>query len=408
MTPLRILLVSRNFFPTGVHGGAQVSVQQLGQALQQRGHDVAVLNVDDHEHRGVHEPTGLREYRLALRNLYVRGAQSRPKRLLWHAIDRFGHAMDARYRAVIEEFRPNIINTHVMAGIGLGIWRAADSLGVPVVHRVSDYYLMCLNSGVRKRDTNCDGVCAGCRRFALNPTQRQSASVRHIIYVSERIRAIYDAAGVFPPTTPSTILTGAYTPKRPVPERPDLIDPARITLGFFGRLSPEKGIEAMIALLRRLTPGSWQLRVGGDGDPAYVASLKAATADLPVTFLGYQKPDDFYEQVDALIVSSLWEEPSGRVAFESGIHGLIPIVSNRGGLPEMVDHGARGLVYDPERGETLVAAVERAASDRAFREAVRARWKIGRLEFDPDSVAERTLAIYRSVLASGDGAAIAA
>lgn len=398
---MRVLLVSRNYFPAKVHGGAQVSVSQLAKGLQALGHEVAVLNVDDHEHVGLHEGTGVPEYRVKLRNLYLRGAHPAPKRLAWHAIDRFGSLMDARYRKVIEEFRPDIINTHVMAGIGLGIWRVADAMGVPVVHRVSDYYLLCLNSGVRKRDENCVGVCDSCRRFALAPSKRQSGSVRHIIYVSQRIRQIYDEAGVFPGTTPNTILTGAYLPKRPVAERDDLIEAGRITLGFFGRISPEKGIDKLAALLRGLEPGSWRLLIGGDGEPGYVASLKASMADLPVEFLGYQKPDDFYEKVDALIVSSLWEEPSGRVAFESGIHGLIPIVASRGGLPEMVDFGERGLVFDPEDGETLKDAVRRAATDRAFREQVRARWRVDRRDFDPDVVAERTLDIYRSVLGEG-------
>jgi glycosyltransferase involved in cell wall biosynthesis len=395
---MRVLLVSRNYFPAHVHGGAQVSVSQLAQGLQARGHAVAVLNVDDHAHEGIHEATGVPEYRLPLRNLYLRGEQSAPKRIGWHLIDRLGDRMAADYRRVLRDFRPDIINTHVMAGIGTTIWRVAAEQRVPIVHRVSDYYLMCLNSGHRKGDSNCVGVCGSCRALALTPARRRTPLVQHIIYVSEKIRSIYDENGVFPRDVPSTILTGAYQPKRPVPPRPDLIDPSCLTIGFFGRLSPEKGLEELLPMLRTLPAGGWRLRIGGDGKPDYVNKLKQMAADLPVTFLGVQKPDDFYAAIDTLVVSSLWDEPSGRVAFESGIHGVIPIVASRGGLPEMVAFGERGLVFDPEAPATLLAAIARVREDRAFRDQVRARWLVDRRDYDPDVVAERTLAVYERLV----------
>ncbi len=395
---IRILLVSRNYFPTAVHGGAQVSVAQLAQGLQSLGHTVAVLNVDDHAHLGIHAVTGIREYRLRLRNLYLRGDHPAPTRLAWHAIDRLGDRMAADYRAVLHDFRPDVINTHVMAGIGTTIWHVAAACGVPVVHRVSDYYLMCLNSGHRKGGRNCSGVCGSCRVLALAPARRRTALVRHVIYVSEKIRSIYDANAIFPRAVPTTILTGAYRPAQAVAPRPDLLEPGHLTIGFFGRLSPEKGLEQLLPMLRTLPAGSWRLRVGGDGKPDYVNKLRELAQSLPIDFLGVQAPDDFYATIDALVVSSLWDEPSGRVAFESGIHGVIPIVAARGGLPEMVAHGERGLVFDPDAPATLLAAIARVREDRSLREQVRARWLIDRHDYDPGVVAERTLAIYERLV----------
>ncbi|MBW6528265.1 glycosyltransferase [Sphingomonas sp. RHCKR7] len=391
-------MVSRNYFPARVHGGAQVSVMQLAQGLQARGHAVAVLNVDDHAHRGLHAASGIPEYRLRLRNLYLRGDHPAPTRIGWHLIDRLGDRMAADYRAVLRDFRPDVINTHVMAGIGTTIWRVAAAWGVPVVHRVSDYYLMCLNSGHRKKGANCTGVCRSCRALALAPARRRTPLVRHVIYVSEKIRSIYDCSDVFPRDVPTTILTGAYRPERPVAPRPDLLEPDRLTIGFFGRISPEKGLEQLLTMLRTLPGDSWRLRVGGDGRSDYVNQLKELARDLPVDFLGVQAPDDFYATIDTLVVSSLWDEPSGRVAFESGIHGVIPIVAARGGLPEMVAHGERGLVFDPDAPATLLAAIARVRGDRALRERVRARWLIDRHDYDPDVVAERTLAIYERLV----------
>ncbi|MCC6828162.1 MAG: glycosyltransferase [Novosphingobium sp.] len=376
-----------------------MSVAQIAKGLKSLGHEVAVLNVDDHEHWGTHDGTGVPEYRLKLRNLYTQGPQPAPKRVAWHLVDRLGSAMAADYRRVLRDFRPDIVNTHVMAGIGVGFWQAAAAEGVPIVHRVSDYYLLCLNSGHRKGDENCQGVCPGCRVLALSQARGPARLVNHVVYVSDKIRSIYDEAGVFPADTPGSIIHGAYQPARPVAPRSDLIEPGCLTIGFFGRIAPEKGLAEMLETLAKLPAGGWKLRVGGDGDPAYVAHLKHLAEGLLVTFLGRQSPDDFYATVDTLIVSSLWDEPSGRVAFESGIHGLVPIVAARGGLPEMVDYGARGLVFDPDDPDTLRAAIAKVMTDAPFREQVRARWARDAHDYLPDVVAQRTLAIYRSVLA---------
>jgi glycosyltransferase involved in cell wall biosynthesis len=395
---MRVLLVSRNYFPPKVHGGAQVSVMQLGQGLRRLGHEVAILNVDDHEHFGIHEATELPEYRLKLRNVYLRGEQSAPKRIAWHLIDRLGNRMEGEYRRVLADFRPDIINTHVMAGIGTGIWRVASDMRVPIVHRVSDYYLLCLNSGHRKNGENCASVCGSCRALALAPSRRHTSLVNHVIFVSQKIRSIYEAANVFPGHMPNTIIHGAYRPKQAIPARLDRVDQDCLTIGFFGRISPEKGLEELIAMLRTLPADGWRLMVGGDGNPAYVAKLRKMAADLPITFLGVQTPDAFYAIVDTLIVSSLWDEPSGRVAFESGIHGVIPIVASRGGLPEMVGFGTRGLVFDPDDPATLLSAIAQVRDDKALRERIRERWVQDTHEYDPDFVAGRTLEIYERLL----------
>jgi Glycosyltransferase len=394
---MRVLLVTRNFFPAGVRGGAQVSVKQVALGLMELGHDVAVLNVDDHEHIGVHE-SGIPEYRLKLRNVYTQKAGGKLQKALWHFTDRFTNLMEGRYREVIRDFRPDVINTHVMAGIGIGLWKAAAAEKVPVVHRVSDYYLTCINSGYRRGDENCAVACQNCRMLALRNAQTVTPIVSHIIYVSERIKELYDRNAVFPASTPFSIIPGAYRAGS-FRHESNFVDGQRLTLGFFGRIAPEKGLDGLLSTLERLEGVEWSMLVGGPGDKAYIDGLKARFGHLPVDFIGVQNPDDFYSRIDALVVSSLWEEPSGRVAFESGLHGVVPIVTNRGGLPEMVGHGSRGLVFDPEQPDTLIEAVTKVARDHDFRRQVKAAWIAGTPDFDPQVVAQKTYDIYQSVIA---------
>ena len=54
---------------------------------------------------------------------------------------------------------------------------------------------------------------------------------------------------------------------------------------------------------------------------------------------GVAKPRDIYAVTRVLLAPSLWEEPAGRVAAEAMVNGIPALVSDRGGLAEMVGEG---------------------------------------------------------------------
>jgi glycosyltransferase involved in cell wall biosynthesis len=146
-----------------------------------------------------------------------------------------------------------------------------------------------------------------------------------------------------------------------------------LTLGYFGRVSPEKGVPDLI---RTLLPveGKWRLLIGGDGPPDYVERIRASIGEAPVELLGVRTPDEFFAMVDALIVPSLWHDPAPRVVYEAGAHCVTPIVSDRGGSPELAGHGSRGFIYHPDRPETLQAIVRDILRDRTILDEKAARW----------------------------------
>ncbi|WP_413702352.1 glycosyltransferase [Psychromonas sp. KJ10-10] len=54
-------------------------------------------------------------------------------------------------------------------------------------------------------------------------------------------------------------------------------------------------------------------------------------------FIGHTEPAHFFNSIDLLIVPSDWDEPFGRVVVESYSHSTPVLVSNRGGLVELVE-----------------------------------------------------------------------
>ena len=55
----------------------------------------------------------------------------------------------------------------------------------------------------------------------------------------------------------------------------------------------------------------------------------------------------------------------GRVVIEAFAQGRPVLVSNRGGLPELVQQDENGLIFDPEQPESFQRLVRRLSEDRA-------------------------------------------
>lgn len=367
---MRILIASRNFFPAGVVGGGQTSIKYLADYLMERGHTVAVLSLDDFESRGTHGPTGIPEYRLKIRNSSRAGGKSRVDKIAWHFTDRYAGAMRGPFTEVLDEFKPDVLMSNVMSGMTLSLWDAAADRNVPVVHRVNDYYLLCVRSGMRKNEANCATPCSLCNVVALGTSRRKSRLVKDVIYVSDHIKRVHEAHGLF--STPVRAHVHPGGPYRPATTREQIAEQRAqrqaapgLTLGYFGRVAPEKGVPQLIRTLLSLE-GEWRLLIGGDGPADYVDQIRSSIKQAPVELLGVRTPDEFFGMVDALIVPSLWHDPAPRVVYEAGAHGVASIVSDRGGLPELVGYGSRGFIYDPDRPETLQTIVREIMNDRSI------------------------------------------
>jgi len=101
-----------------------------------------------------------------------------------------------------------------------------------------------------------------------------------------------------------------------------------------GFLKPEvkKGIDIVIEIARRM-PNIEFLCYGEK--PVNYEKISSELNNLH--FVGWiNDHKKIFSSIRILIVPSIWEEPFGRVVIEALASGVLPIVSNRGGLPEAV------------------------------------------------------------------------
>jgi glycosyltransferase involved in cell wall biosynthesis len=132
----------------------------------------------------------------------------------------------------------------------------------------------------------------------------------------------------------------------------------RPTIGFVGRVTPEKGVHLLldaVASTSKLKDSCDVVIVGNHGfsasDPLtpYEQDLRktALRTGLSASFLPFQNRTqlpELYNKVDILVVPSVFPEPFGLVVLEANSYGIPVTHSASGGLMEA--SGGQSLVFD--------------------------------------------------------------
>jgi glycosyltransferase involved in cell wall biosynthesis len=168
--------------------------------------------------------------------------------------------------------------------------------------------------------------------------------------------------------------------------------PAAPRLAAVGRLITIKGFDV---LLRAFAAARERI-------PELTLELALRSAAPPgVTFLGHVSPVDAVYERSAVVVVPSRGEGFGMVALEAAERGRAAIVSDVGGLPEIVEDGVTGTVVRAGDHERLAAAIVELVSQpdlvRAYGAAARAR---ALAQFSAETSADGVARLYRNLLQS--------
>lgn len=346
----RILFV-HTLFPTEqdprTHGGAEITSRDLVAGLStQYGFNIEVMRGLPPDSAPRNEKNGaVPVHCLPLRRpywLHDGKKRSSAEKAVWHFLDD-GGLPPRKTDELLERSRPDILLLGNVSGIGWGIAEEAKIRNIPVIQTLHDYYYLCPASTRYHDGRECNSLCS-CftwrRRKALTKMDVVVGVSEHL--VSTHISALKNQ----PPQSIITITNGLHA-REPVKRRRVGLKPV---VGYLGRISPEKGISTLVQAL----PVGVRLLIGGEAKAEWCSEIRAqASAPEYIEFTGFIQPQDFFSQIDLLVVPSLWEEPFGRVSIEAQQAGLPVIVSDKGGLPETVIDGSSGWIFPAGNVEAL-------------------------------------------------------
>lgn len=147
-------------------------------------------------------------------------------------------------------------------------------------------------------------------------------------------------------------------------------DDGKLVLGLISRLTNQKGLDLLNAIIPQLIDGNTQIVVLGSGDPQYEDSFRYYEYTYKGTISSSIMYDEtrahhIYAGADALLVPSLFE-PCGLTQLNAMRYGTIPIVRETGGLKDTVEpynefeNTGNGFTFDRYETGLLLDAINRA------------------------------------------------
>ena len=192
-------------------------------------------------------------------------------------------------------------------------------------------------------------------------------------------------------------------PPRPATP-PGLTDP--FTIGYVGRLVPEKGIAVLLRALVDLPPRCQAQIIGRGPDEARLRAFAAELGlDARVTWQPYIPAQELplaMRALDALVLPSLtrsnWREQFGRVLVEAMAAGVPVVGAASGEIARVI--GDAGTVCPEDDAPALGAALTRLATDPDWWQRCALAGRARALtHFTQEAIAIRLAEVYETIIA---------
>lgn len=399
---MRILHLTA-LYPPHIVGGAERSVEHLAEELAAMGHEVGAACIEREGHpREVRNDVTV--YRMPHSNDFWLEDWPQHGRLsrAWQKMkQQWNFEIERHFDRVLEDFKPDVLNTHSLLDVSTLVWRAASKRGIPIVHTVCEYDLICANAAMFKNGKPCDHWHVNCQ--AISFTKRLNTKMTSAAtFVGKAIRQTHVDHGYFThlPEERRRVIYYSSTVVGGDPERRRAIDRTGkpMSFGYLGRINTEKGVGTIIDALREMGPGDWTCKIAGQAMDDSIERFTAQSEGLPIEFVGWVDPKTFFDEIDVLIVPSIWAEPSPRTIYEAYAVGVPCIGARTGGIPELIGEDNNDWLFAGGDHKELATRIRNvmAKGRESFPPQSEFQWVLD--ESTSRRVAEKFEALYKEVL----------
>jgi glycosyltransferase involved in cell wall biosynthesis len=190
-------------------------------------------------------------------------------------------------------------------------------------------------------------------------------------------------------------------------------DPDPFTVGYLGRIAPEKGLHVLVEAYRRLRsrPGlpPSRMSVAGYLAPEHAGYLAGIRQQLDAWGLTghfhYQGELDrpaklaFLRELSVLSVPAPYPDPKGLYLLEAMASGIPIVQPRRGAASEIVETTGGGILVEPDSPDALADGILELWQNVERRRECGAKGYDGvRTHYSAGRMAQRAIEVYRSVL----------
>jgi len=321
------------------------------------------------------------------------------------------------FRKLICEFKPDIIQVqNLYPLISPSVLLEAALQKIPVAMRCANYRLICPNGLFMIKRRICE-KCSGGREwwcFLRNCENSLFKSAGYALrnYVARKLRFFINNVTMYICLTEfqkHKLIADGFPADR-IAVVPNVVDPKGVEasekqgeyVGYVGRISPEKGLQTIIELARSCN--DIQFKAAGSYDRIPQLAQQAPDNFEFIGHLDKKQLDVFYNNSRMIVLPSICYEGFPSVVIEAMVRQKPVICSRIGGLPEIVEDGVTGLLFEPGRADELAGKIcylwERP---QICRKMGQTGCKKALREYSPEKYYERLMAIYEKAIELGPG-----
>lgn len=351
---MKILMVNKFLYP---NGGSETYIFKLGQALENQGHRVEYFGM---EHPGRIVGNRVDAY---TSNMDFHGGAKLGK-LLYPVKTIYSREARKKIRLVLEDFQPDVchlnnFNYQLTPSILLEIrkWERESGHPCKILYTAHDYQLVCPNHMCRNpnTNTNCENCLGGhflscakgrCIHGSLAKSVIGAAEayfwkwmgvyrqIDHIICCSQFMKTKLDTNPVLAKKT--VVLHNFVEPveKKTVQKKDYVL--------YFGRYSQEKGVATLVQVAKQLPEVSFVFAGSGPLEPLL--------EDVPnIRNVGFQTGaalETLIREAKFTVYPSEWYENCPFSVMESQMYGTPVLGANIGGIPELIEDGKNGRIFE--------------------------------------------------------------
>jgi glycosyltransferase involved in cell wall biosynthesis len=354
-----------NLYPPYVLGGAELYVQHITKKLSAQ-HDISIIttapfgtdnasvsNLEGEEKESIYRfyPLNLYStYNYALKPIFIKP--------IWHLIDVWNPHVYIFVKEVLKREMPEVVHVHNFKGMSASVFSAANDLGIPVIHTVHDYDLICPKTTMLTRtNSSCVTPHSLCRIYRW---LSKRIALTTVIAPSDFMLKTLSSYGLFP-DVPKIMLPLGIEEGEPVPR----VSTGTFDVLYVGRLGKHKGVDTLIEAMKGLDLRNARLHIVGQGSDR-TRLERVAHDDSRIIIYGFLAPDKLrklYSIADVAAVPSIYNEPFGLVIPEYYQHGIPVLGSRAGALPELITDGYNGYLFEPSDVAALTAFLRILSSD---------------------------------------------
>ncbi len=404
---MKVLSVNKFHY---VKGGADRLYLEWSELLEKKGHEIVYFSMQ-HERN---QATTYARYFVENVEFFNNGGRRNLPSMALRVL--YSRQARRRIELLIEDTRPEIAHLHNIAHqLSPSILDSLKKHGLPVVQTVHDYKFGCPTYSFFTQGQVCER-CKGHHYYnaALHRCNRGSLSASLLNCVEmyfHQLIGIYDKVDLF--ISPSDFLREKMIEYGFSPERiiwiPNFVDtnryvPSYTSDGYFlfvGRLVSFKGVSTLLEAMRSVQESL--LYIVGEGELREQLEARAKEESIQnVSFLGYQSGPELKSLIaNAMftVTPSEWYENMPYAILESFALGTPVLAANIGGMPELIEPGVNGLLFEPGSVVDLVEKIRYLLLNRQQLASMgkRARAKIER-EYDAETHYERVMQAYERFL----------